>query len=448
VTSTPPDPVSGFRIGDWHVLPKACELVDAAGEVQHLEPKVMDVLVELARAWPDVMEREAAIETVWQGRPMADDGLARCIAALRKALGDSRSRPSYIQTVTKRGYRLVAPVEAVGASPAGEAAPGIGGEQAVEDWSGPLEFDQLRILRLLGRGSMGVVHLAQETNLERLVAVKTLRGVFAGDERAVRRFQREASAAARIDHKNVTTVHRLGELTDGTPYIVMQYVRGRTLGALMASSGGLPGDAARAIIRQIALALAAAHRERIVHRDVKPGNVLIEEDSNDAILTDFGIAGIQETGARIATRLTLHGEVLGDARYISPEQARGDPPTPASDIYSLGIIAYELLNGDYPYPGGGDQLSSHLNASPRPMGDHIDPAIERIVLQALAKNPDERPTADQFIAGLEPGAPDIANGPNEGSKTPEYRVLTGPRWLAVLAAALAVAVIGLLLVVN
>lgn len=424
----------------------AGEVVGRNGDVQHLEPKVMDVLVELARAWPDVMERDSAIEVVWGGRPMADDGLARCIAALRKALGDSRTQPTFIQTVTKRGYRLLAPVEpASGSAPPQQTLANGSGDasETVEQWTGPTEFDNVRIVRLLGHGSMGVVHLAQETNLERLVAIKTLRGVIATDERAIKRFRREASAAARIDHPNVTSVFRLGTLQDGTPYLVMQYVRGRTLTALMASSGNVSMDHAVAIISQLAEALAAAHRERIIHRDVKPGNVLIEQDTNQAILSDFGIAGIQETGTRIATRLTLHGEVLGDARYISPEQARGDPPTPASDIYSLGIIAYELLTGAYPYRDDGNDISAHLNAEANPLASHrsdIPASVERIVMQALAKNADERPTAEQLIAVLAAGPADV-----ELEVAPTTGTGLSPRQIGIALAVLAAGAVAFLL---
>lgn len=394
----------GFRVEDWTVRPTAGEIIGSDGSVRHLEPKVMDVLVELARAYPDVLERDDAIRVVWRGRAVADDGLARCVAAIRKALGDSTSAPRYVQTVPKRGYRLVAAVQ-IEAEPGRNAvADHRDSAGRVDEWSGPTVFDDLRIIRLLGRGAMGVVHLAQETNLERLVAVKTLRGVLADDKRAERRFRREASAAARIDHPNVTSIHRLGALADGTPYIVMQYVRGRTLTALMTSSGELSQEMSLEIVRQIAIALVAAHKERVIHRDIKPGNILIEEDTGLAILSDFGLAGIQETGARIATRLTLHGEVLGNARYISPEQARGDPPTPASDIYSLGVLAYELLNGTYPYPESDDNVTAHLNAAPRPFREDERPelpGLERIVLQALAKEPEQRPTASELAAGMQ-----------------------------------------------
>lgn len=389
-----------FRLEDWQVQPVAGELVGPGGAVQHLEPKVMDVLIELARAYPEVLEREDAIQAVWGSRPVADDGLARCVTLLRQALGDSRAQPRYIQTVPKRGYRLLVPPLAVSSSPQLVDAR----EENIEDWSGPTEFDNLKVIRLLGRGSMGVVHLAQEVNLERLVAVKTLRGIIAGDERANHRFRREASAAARIDHPNVTSIFRLGELADGTPYIVMQYIRGRTLSALMASSGEISEDIAIAIVRQIAAGIAAAHRERVVHRDVKPANVLIEQDSNLAILSDFGIAGILETGARIATRLTLHGEMLGDSRYVSPEQARGDAPTPASDIYSLAVVAYELLTGVYPFANGKSGTLPQLTEQARPMSKFkhgINPALEHIVMQSLARVADERPSAEQFLAELD-----------------------------------------------
>lgn len=432
------DPARGFRVGDWQVQPTAGEVIGRDGIVHHLEPKVMDVLVELARAWPEVLEREEAIRVVWEGRPVADDGLARCIATLRKVLGDSRTAPKYIQTVPKRGYRLLVRVE-TGASPSGSSV-SVGGDTTneIEAWSGPAEFDNLKVIRLLGRGSMGVVHLAQETNLERLVAIKTLRGIVAGDGLADRRLRREASAAARIAHPNVTTVHRLGELPDGTPYIVMQYVRGRTLTSQMASSGSIDRQTAITVIRQIAQALEAAHREEVIHRDVKPGNVLIESGSDLAILSDFGIAGILESGSKIATRLTRDGEVLGDIRYISPEQARGDPPTPASDMYSLGIIAYELLTGAYPYRKNG--LLPHLDEEPTPMSavrENIDAAVERIIMQALAKRADDRPTATQFLAGLDERP---AEGEAKTSASSDSEPSTRTRLIASLAIIVAVIV--------
>ena len=448
MTDAKPDPKQGFRIDIWQVRPIAGELIGRDGSVQHLEPKVMEVLVELARAYPEVLEREAAIQAVWGGRPVSDDGLARCVTLLRKALGDSRSEPRFIQTVPKRGYRLLVPVTTGGSA----SGPPAAEREEIEAWSGPTEFDNLKVIRLLGRGSMGVVHLAQEVNLERLVAIKTLRGLIEQDERAVKRFRREASAAARIDHPNVTSVYRLGELADGTPYIVMQYVRGRTLSALMTSSGDLGSAQALTIIRRIAEALASAHREGIIHRDVKPANVLIEQDTNSAILTDFGLAGMLETGARIATRLTLHGEVLGDARYISPEQARGDAPTPASDIYSLGVVAYELSSGVNPYRAGDDSGSfPQLREDAQPLsvaGDGVDPVVERIVMQALAREPDERPTAEQFAAALEGAGGGLARSAEIRAESDQSSGHSARALLLSVAvvAAIAIAIVALLVI--
>ena len=443
MTASSTDPRQGFRLGEWQVRPTAGELIQE-GSVHHIEPKVMDVLVELARAYPEVLERDDVIRTVWNGRPTSDDALARCVTILRKELSDTPSDPKYIQTVPKRGYRLLVAAEMAAAA---DEAPRPAAEisTSVEGWSGALEFDKLKITRLLGRGSMGVVHLAQETNLERLVAVKTLRGIIAGDERAEKRFRREASAAARIDHPNVASVYRLGDLPSGSPYIVMQYVRGRTLTSLMASSDGISQEKARSIVGQMGQALAAAHREHVVHRDVKPGNVLIEEESNLTILTDFGIAGLQETGSRIATQLTMHGEVLGDARYISPEQASGEPPSPASDIYSLGIIAYELFAGTYPYaedPGG---VLPHLHATAQPLSEIVsdmDSTIEKVVMQMLAKQPDERPTATQIVAAMA-GTSDADNTMGKAAK--RRRPVRPGVWLAI---AIVITVAAIFLLIN
>ena len=195
------------------------------------------------------------------------------------------------------------------------------------------EFD---ILRLLGEGSVAQVYLARERALQRLVAIKLMKSELAEDETARKRFERESRSAAKIHHHNVATVHRVGSLEDETPFIIMEYIEGRNLADLLQAEGVMTIEQACHTLSQVALALAAAHENGIVHRDVRPDNVVGEEDSDRVVLTDFGIAGILETGNETITRLTQQGLLLGDPRYMSPEQLLGESITDESDVLQPG----------------------------------------------------------------------------------------------------------------
>ena len=179
---------------------------------------------------------------------------------------------------------------------------------------------EFQILRLLGEGSVAQVYLARERALQRLVAIKFMKSQFAQDDTARKRFEREARSAAKIHHQNVATVHRVGSLEDQTPFIIMEYIEGRNLADALQAEGVMTIEEACHTLSQVASALAAAHEKGIVHRDVKPDNVVRERDSDRVVLTDFGIAGILETGTETITRLTQQGQLLGDPRYMSPEQ--------------------------------------------------------------------------------------------------------------------------------
>jgi eukaryotic-like serine/threonine-protein kinase len=272
----------------------------------------------------------------------------------------------------------------------------------------------LELIRPLGRGSTADVFLARETGLRRLVAVKVLRQELAADETVRRRFVREAQSAARVHHANVTTVYRIGELSGALPYIVMEYIDGRTVRDVLDTVGPYGEGEARALLTAIASALAAVHAGGVVHRDVQPGNVYIER-SGRAVLGDFGIAALVESGSDTATRLTQAGVRLGDTRYMSPEQLRGERPTECTDVYSFGILAYELLTGRGPYEASRqtELLVAHIREAPTPLSrllPGIDVNLARLIELCLAKEPNRRPRAADLAARLDPQAGALAAG--------------------------------------
>lgn len=284
--------------------------------------------------------------------------------------------------------------------------------------------ESLQILRPIGRGSMADIILAREAPLRRLVAVKVLASHLASDRAARRRFEREAQAAARISHPNVCTVHRVGSLSDGTPYYVSPFVKGTSLGHRLKAEGRLPPTEVRQVLREVTSALASAHRLGILHRDVRPDNVLHEEETGRVFLCDFGIAGVLETGETIEERITRTGEVLGHPAYMSPEQTAGAPLTDRADVYSLGVMAHELLTGHVPPPvrvpvrgTRGKPTSPDLE----PLRDYIgasDPDLVDLIERCLAMDPTHRPSAadisrkcEERAHQEEAGGPDVLMGP-------------------------------------
>ncbi len=263
----------------------------------------------------------------------------------------------------------------------------------------------LELLRPLGSGSTAEVYLAREPALQRLVAVKVLRPRLAADPIACKRFEREARAAAGITHPNVTVIHQVGKLTNELPYIVMEYVDGRTLREVLEVRGALDLAEARALLAALASALAAAHEHGIVHRDVRPGNIFIENRTGRAVLADFGLAALLETGAAAATRLTAAGVCLGEPAHMSPERVRGEAPTPQSDVYALGIVGYEVLTGHGPFGARSnpEMFSAHLQEEPPPLRrlrPDTDPGLALLIERCLAKDPVRRPQARDVAAAL------------------------------------------------
>ena len=253
---------------------------------------------------------------------------------------------------------------------------------------GQLINDRYEIQKLIGEGGMANVYLARDTILDRKVAVKVLRGDLAGDEKFVRRFQREALSASSLSHPNIVEIYDVGE-DEGNFYIVMEYIEGKTLKQLIKKRGVLTLPETMDIILQLLDALASAHDSYIIHRDIKPQNIMIKE-SGLVKITDFGIAMALNNAS-----LTQTNSVMGSVHYLPPEQASGKGSTIRSDIYSLGILMFEMLTGKMPFKGDSavEIALKHMKEplpSPKEINPVIPQSVENIILKAAAKNPKNR----------------------------------------------------------
>ena len=260
-------------------------------------------------------------------------------------------------------------------------------------------FDgRYRILRKLGTGGMANVYLAEDEVLGRRVAIKILNERHAGDEQFVERFRREAKNAASLSHPNIVSIYDRGE-AEGTYYIAMEYLDGRSLKELIVARGPAPVNVAIDYARQILAAIRFAHRHGIVHRDIKPHNVLVDGEGRLKV-TDFGIA-------RAGTsQMTEAGSIIGTAQYLSPEQAKGAPVDQTSDLYSVGVVLYELLTGVVPFSGDTpvEIAMKHLSATPEPPSAkraEVPRELDMVVMRALAKDPSDRyQSAEEMDADL------------------------------------------------
>lgn len=248
--------------------------------------------------------------------------------------------------------------------------------------------DRYEIIKTIGEGGMANVYLADDNILERKVAIKVLRGDLSNDEKFIRRFKREALSVSNLSHPNIVEVYDVGE-EDGNYYIVMEYIEGKTLKQLLQKRGALTLTEVIDIMTQLTDGLSHAHEAYIIHRDIKPQNIMIE-DNGLVKITDFGIAM-----ALNSTQLTQTNSVMGSVHYLPPEQASGKGSTVKSDIYSLGILMYELLTGSVPYKGDTavEIALKHMKEkmpSIRKQNPTIPQSVENIVLKATAKNPKNR----------------------------------------------------------
>jgi beta-lactam-binding protein with PASTA domain len=271
-----------------------------------------------------------------------------------------------------------------------------------------------RLLRRLGSGGMADVWLAEDSHLQRQVALKVLHRRFAQDREFVERFRREAEAAAGLSHPNIVAVYDRGEV-EGTYYIAMQLLEGRSLKALI--DQGLTAEQSVALVRQVLEAAGFAHRHGVVHRDLKPQNVIVD-DEGKATVTDFGIA---RAGA---SEITQAGSVMGTPHYLSPEQAQGQAVTAVSDLYSVGVILYEALAGRVPFEADSAvaiamKQVSHSPQRPSSIEAAISPALDAVVMRALEKDPGQRfQSAEAFIVALDAASRDPGGGQGTAAFAP------------------------------
>lgn len=281
----------------------------------------------------------------------------------------------------------------------------------------------------IASGGMADVWRGMDTVLKRVVALKVMRADAENEAVFQRRFRDEALHSAALMHPNITTVFDYGE-DDHLSFLVMELVEGSTLSALIRENGPMSPTAVTSIVGQSALALGVAHEAGVVHRDVKPANVLLRPDGV-VKLTDFGIARVMDASGH-----TRMGEMLGTPDYISPEQAQGEPASGASDLYALGVVAHELLTGDRPFDRGTPIATamSHVNEPPPPLSDDVPEDLRELIGALLEKKPEDRPAnarevalrmgmASQELAGLALGLAALVQGDYYGDDTPTPRTL-------------------------
>ncbi|HSN91378.1 MAG TPA: serine/threonine-protein kinase, partial [Anaeromyxobacteraceae bacterium] len=254
--------------------------------------------------------------------------------------------------------------------------------------------DRYRIVRRIGEGGMGAVYLCEHVVLHRPLAVKVLRRDLSNDPEIVERFRNEAIAASQIGQENVVDVFDIGKTDDGALYYVMEALEGRSVGAILRHDGPIAVPRALAVLEQVGRALGAAHARGVVHRDLKPDNVFLvrrEDGSEQAKLLDFGISKVDQAGER----LTQAGAIIGTPEYMAPEQAAGAAVDHRTDVYALGVMAYELLTGALPFEGDNAiaTLVAHQTRPPEPPSRRrsgVPPDVDALVLRALAKRPEDR----------------------------------------------------------
>ena len=401
-----------------------------------LQEQPLRILTALLEHPGEIVTRDEIRKRLWPNNTAVEvsHGINAAVQRLREALGETAENPQYVETLARRGYRFIAPVRIGSKTPSGST------EDAQKEEPPPSDVSHFRVLERLGAGGMGVVYRAEDQKLGRSVALKFLPPDLARDPAALARFRREAQAASALNHPNICTIYGVEEC-DGKPVIVMEYIEGESLEAAL-KRGPIPPERAVTIAIQIAAALDAAHRKGIVHRDLKPGNVLVM-DTRVKVL-DFGLAKMDrapQLGFEPA-HVTTEGAILGTLHYLSPEQVQGKPVEARSDIFTFGVLLYEMLSGRKAFdgPNAAHVMAAILTLEPAPLGPGIPQALDLALRRCLTKEPEERwqsardlKAALEWLSPLRPHKPDAPARPAVAAAQPARQWL----WpLAMLLAAL------------
>ncbi|MGD0508477.1 MAG: protein kinase [Terriglobales bacterium] len=385
-----------IRFGDDFVLdPRTYEL-RRAGRVLKMERIPMELLLLLIERKGQLVTRDQIVERIW-GKDVfldTDNSINAAIRKIRQVLKDDPERPRFVQTITGRGYRFIAPV--VEASPAPPIEVAAQPRAAAGDRLIGKQISHYRILSELGSGGMGVVYQAEDIRLGRRVALKFLPEKLACDQRALMRFEREAQAASSLNHPNICTIYEVEE-HDHQPVIVMELLEGASLKQRI-REGPIPTEELLDFGIQTSDALDAAHAKGIIHRDIKPANLFVVGHARMKVL-GFGLAKV--CGAPVANdepeeeSPTLDGVIPGTTSYMSPEQVRGEEIDARSDLFSLGVVLYEMATGQKPFVGKNRVLlmNAILNARPTPASEvnsSLPPALEAVIARALEKKREKR----------------------------------------------------------
>ena len=381
------------RFGAFELDLRAREL-RKAGLNTGLPEQSIKILALLLETPGEVVLREEIRKKLWPNDTVVefDHSINAAIKRLRQALGDPAEAPQYIETLARRGYRWKIPVEWVKAERSAEGAEAQDADQSRAVAGGSLigkKVSHYRVLEVLGGGGMGVVYKAEDIKLGRRVALKFLPEELANDPAAMQRFEREARAASSLNHPNICTIHAVEEW-EGQPFIVMELLEGHTLRDVLSEKADSKSDSLFQLVPlldtalQIAHGLEAAHQKSIIHRDIKPANIFITNHGQVKIL-DFGLAKLHESdsvdsqpqssaeprpnlGSNPLLTLTRTGVTVGTAAYMSPEQVRGERLDARTDLFSFGLVLYEMATGQRAFPGdtGPVLQEAILNRTPIP----------------------------------------------------------------------------------